>query len=180
MPPPRTSRRWWPSRRSDRPSTTSSPTPPTSRSRSRELMRSITTVIVGAGHAGLAMSRCLSDRSIDHVLLERGEVARSWSTGRWDSLRLLTPSWQSRLPGHRYTGPDPDGFMTMPEVIEMLRGYAGAIDAPVETHTEVLSVRACDEGFLVTTTRGMWRCRTVVLANGACGIPDVPALAGDL
>jgi putative flavoprotein involved in K+ transport len=143
-------------------------------------MRTITTVIVGAGHAGLAMSRCLSDRSIDHVLLERGEVARSWSTGRWDSLRLLTPSWQSRLPGHRYTGPDPDGFMTMPEVIELLRGYAGAIDAPVETHTEVLSVRACDEGFLVTTTRGMWRCRTVVLANGACGIPDVPALAGDL
>ena len=70
--------------------------------------------IIGAGHAGLAMSRCLTDRSIDHVLLERGEVASSWSTGRWDSLRLLTPNWQSRLPGHRYTGDDPDGYMTMP------------------------------------------------------------------
>ena len=32
-------------------------------------MRTTTTVIVGAGHAGLAMSRCLSDRGIDHVLL---------------------------------------------------------------------------------------------------------------
>ena len=105
-------------------------------------MRTTTTVIVGAGQAGLAMSRCLTDRSIDHVLLERGDVANSWSTGRWDSLRLLTPNWQSRLPGHRYTGPDPDGFMTMPQLVGYLRGYAAAIDAPVETNTEVTSVRA--------------------------------------
>ena len=75
-----------------------------------------TAVIVGAGHAGLAMSRCLAERSIDHVVLERGEVANSWRTERWDSLRLLTPNWQSRLPGFRYEGDDPDGFMTMPEV----------------------------------------------------------------
>src|ERR671918_291150 len=61
-------------------------------------MRSITTVVIGAGHAGLAMSRCLAERSIDHVVLERGEVANTWRTERWDSLRLLTPNWQSRLP----------------------------------------------------------------------------------
>jgi putative flavoprotein involved in K+ transport len=143
-------------------------------------MRTTTTVIIGAGHAGLAMSRRLTERSIDHVLLERGAVASSWSTGRWDSLRLLTPNWQSRLPGHRYTGADPDGYMTMPEVIGFLRGYADAIDAPVETDTEVTSVRGCDDGYLVTTTQGTWRTRSVVLANGACGLPDVPALAADL
>ena len=102
-------------------------------SRGSAAMRTTTTVIIGAGHAGLAMSRCLTDRSIDHVLLERGDVASSWSTGRWDSLRLLTPNWQSRLPGHRYTGDDPDGYMTMPEVVGFLRGYAAAIDAPVQT-----------------------------------------------
>ena len=55
------------------------------------------------------MSRCLSDRSIDHVVLERGEIAHSWRTERWDSLRLLTPNWQSRLPGYGYSGDDPDG-----------------------------------------------------------------------
>jgi putative flavoprotein involved in K+ transport len=143
-------------------------------------MRRTTTVIVGAGHAGLAMSRCLTDRSIDHVLLERGDVATSWRTGRWDSLRLLTPNWQSRLPGHRYTGDDPDGFMTMPEVVAYLRGYAARIDAPVEVNTEVRALRACDDGFLVTTTEGDWRARTVVLANGACGVPDIPRLAADL
>jgi len=143
-------------------------------------MRTTTTVIIGAGHAGLAMSRCLTDRSIDHVLLERGDVAHSWSTGRWDSLRLLTPSWQSRLPGHRYTGRDPDGYMTMPEVIGYLRGYATVIDAPVATNTEVTSVRVDGDGYVVTTTDGSWRARTVVLASGACGVPELPAPAAEL
>ena len=83
-------------------------------------VRNITTVVIGAGHAGLAMSRCLTERSIDHVVIERGEVANSWRTERWDSLRLLTPNWQSRLPGFGYEGDDPDGYRTMPEVIDFL------------------------------------------------------------
>ncbi|TIT87068.1 MAG: pyridine nucleotide-disulfide oxidoreductase, partial [Mesorhizobium sp.] len=66
------------------------------------------------------MSRCLAERSIDHVLLERGEIAHSWRTERWDSLRLLTPNWQSRLPGFRYDGDDPDGYRTLPEAIDFL------------------------------------------------------------
>ena len=70
------------------------------------------------------MSRCLAERSIDHVLLERGEVAQSWRTERWDSLRLLTPNWQSRLPGFRYAGNDPDGYRTLPEVVDFIAGYA--------------------------------------------------------
>jgi putative flavoprotein involved in K+ transport len=81
-------------------------------------VRTTTTVVIGAGHAGLAMSRCLADRSIDHVVLERGEVANSWRTERWDSLRLLTPNWQSRLPGFGYEGDDSDGFRTMPQTTD--------------------------------------------------------------
>ena len=76
-------------------------------------MRKTTTIVVGAGHAGLAMSRCLAERSIDHVVLERGEVANSWRTERWDSLRLLTPNWQSRLPGFGYEGDDPGDFLAL-------------------------------------------------------------------
>ena len=132
--------------------------------------------MIGAGHAGLATSRCLTERSIDHVVLERGEVANSWRRERWDSLRLLTPNWQTRLPDQRYDGPDPDGFMTMPEVIDFISGYARSIDAPVQTHTTVSSVRATDGGFHVATTSGDFHCRTVVLASGACNAPSIPAL----
>ena len=92
------------------------------------------------------MSRCLAERSIDHVLLERGEVAQSWRTERWDSLRLLTPNWQSRLPGFRYDGNDPDGYRTLPEVVDFIAGYAKAISAPVRTHTTVTSVRSDGRG----------------------------------
>jgi putative flavoprotein involved in K+ transport len=140
-------------------------------------IRTVTTVIIGAGHAGLAMSRCLAERGIDHVVLERGEVAHSWRTERWDSLRLLTPNWQSRLPGFGYTGDDPDGYRTMPEVIAFIADYAKAISAPVHTHTTVTSLRSTESGYVVRTDRGDWRCRTVVLASGACNIARVPAFA---
>jgi putative flavoprotein involved in K+ transport len=123
------------------------------------------------------MSRCLSDRSIDHVVLERDEVASSWRTQRWDSLQLLTPRWLSRLPGHEYRGEDPDGYMDMPEVIDFIDGYAMAIAAPVQTGTTVTSVRRTDDGYRVTTDQGEWHARTVVLASGAFNRPRVPAFA---
>lgn len=143
-------------------------------------MGRVTTVIIGAGQTGLAMSRCLTERSIDHVVLERGEVANSWRSGRWDSLRLLTPNWQSRLPGYQYQGDEPGGFMTMPEVIDYLATYAATIAAPVQDHVEVTAVRHGDEGFVVTTTNGEWEARTVVVASGPHSQPDVPGVAMSL
>ncbi|HZZ45891.1 MAG TPA: NAD(P)/FAD-dependent oxidoreductase, partial [Pseudonocardia sp.] len=136
-----------------------------------------TTVVVGAGHAGLAMSRRLTERSIDHVVLERGEVANSWRTERWPSLRLLTPNWQASLPGVRHAGDEPDGFLALPEVIDFLADYARAIFAPVRTHTTVTAVRARGSGYEVVTTQGVWHCATVVLAGGACNRAVVPDLA---
>ena len=141
-------------------------------------MRKVTTIVIGAGHAGLAFSRCLSERSIDHVVLERGDVAHSWRTERWDSLRLLTPNWQSRLPGPRVDDPDPDGFRTLPEVIGFIERYARDIAAPVETSTAVTAVRRDEAGYVVRTSCGDdWHGRTVVLASGACNVACVPGLA---
>jgi putative flavoprotein involved in K+ transport len=135
----------------------------------------VTTVVIGAGHAGLAASHFLTDRSIDHVVLERGEVANSWRRERWDSLRLLTPNWQSRLPGHRYDGPDPDGYMAMGEVIEFIERFATVSRAPIRTGTNVTSVRRAEDGYDVTTSQGRLTCRTVVIASGACNRPAVPS-----
>ncbi len=137
----------------------------------------VNTVIIGAGHAGLAMSSCLTERSIDHVVLERGEVANSWRKERWDSLRLLTPNWQTRLPGHGYEGTDSDGFMAVAEVVDFVSSYAQAVDAPVRTNTTVTSVSRTDDGYQVATENGNWHSRSVVLASGACNIPIVPAVS---
>jgi putative flavoprotein involved in K+ transport len=134
-------------------------------------------VVVGAGHCGLAISRCLAERSIDHVVLERGEVANSWRTERWDSLRLLTPNWLNRLPGLAYEGPDPDGYMTAGEVAELVAAYAAEGSAPVRTGTTVTSVRpAADAGYAVEADGGSWGADAVVVASGACNIASVPAV----
>jgi putative flavoprotein involved in K+ transport len=133
--------------------------------------------VIGAGHAGLAMSCCLAERAIDHAVLERGEVAHSWRTERWDSLHLLTPNWQSRLPRFGYAGNDPDGYRALPEVIDFISAYAKAISAPVRTHTTVTAVRSHDTGYLVRTDRGDFQCRSVVIASGACNIARVPSHA---
>ncbi len=110
------------------------------------------------------------------MVLERGEVANSWRRERWDSLRLLTPNWQSRLPGYRYDGRDPDGFMTMAEVVEFVSRFAALSAAPVRTQTTVTSVTPVDDGYRVATSNGDLRCRCLVVATGACNLPSVPAL----
>ena len=127
-------------------------------------VRTTTTVIIGGGQAGLAMSRCLSERSIDHVVLERGEVANTWRTERWDSLRLLTPNWQSRLPGFHYKGNNTNGYREVSELISFLEQYAKVISAPIETNTTVNSVKKDNSGYRIVTDQGNWHCRTLVLA----------------
>jgi putative flavoprotein involved in K+ transport len=136
--------------------------------------------VIGAGHAGLAVSHFLSQRSIDHVVIERGEVANTWRTERWDSLRLLTPNWQSRLPGHEYDGDDPDGYMTMPEVIEFIDSYAKTVEAPLRTHTTVKSLRPNHDGYETVTDDGTWSSPTVMLATGGFNLANIPAIAHDI
>lgn len=140
----------------------------------------IPTVVIGAGHAGLSVSKMLTERDIDHVVLERGEVANTWRTERWDSLRLLTPNWQTRLPGFEYDGDDPDGFMTMGEVIDFVAAYASGIDAPVETDTEVRAVRRRDDRYQVVSDAVVWDAAAVVLATGGFNLPKLPPIAADL
>ncbi len=140
-----------------------------------------TAAVVGAGHAGLAMSRRLTERSIDHVVLERGEVANSWRTQRWPSLRLLTPNWQTRLPGHDYAGNDPDGFMPAGEVVTTLTRYARLVERTgAHGHDGAHPARRAaglpDPG----QRRPPLHARAVVLATGACILPAIPGIADAL
>lgn len=139
--------------------------------------RSTDVVVIGGGQAGLAMSHCLTARSVDHVVLERGDTANSWRTERWDSLRLLTPNWLSRLPGWAYRGDDPDGFMSASEVAAHLDDYRRSFGAPVRTGTSVTAVESTGTMHRVMTTDGEWAARAVVVATGACSDPHVPAIA---
>lgn len=139
-----------------------------------------TVVVIGGGQAGLAISWWLTRGGVDHVVLERGALAQSWRTRRWRSLRLLTPNWMSRLPGHGYDGADPDGYQRAGEVVDLLEAYARSFGAPVRPHTTVVRVAPAGGGFQIDTDDGSWRCRAVVVATGTEGEAKVPALARDL
>ena len=143
-------------------------------------MHRVETLVVGAGQAGLAVSRCLTERGADHVVLERGRVAERWRTARWDSLRLITPNWMSRLPGWSYSGTDPDGYMAAPELASYLQEYASSFAAPVHEGTTVERVEACADGLRVVTGQRTWLACNVVVAAGTENLANVPPVAGGI
>jgi putative flavoprotein involved in K+ transport len=143
----------------------------------------VDTIVIGAGHAGLAVSRLLSAAGHDHVVLERGRVGERWRSERWDSLHLLTPAWMTRLPGWTYAGADPDGYLTKDQLVRLLEMYAGSFDAPVVDETTVLRVDSASghapnqqrgPRYRVTTDGGTLRARNLVVATGPHGRPVVP------
>lgn len=143
-------------------------------------MTTIDTVVIGAGHAGLAVSRLLTAAGRDHVVLDRGRVAERWRTERWDSLHLLTPNWMTRLPGWRYRGAGQESYMSAPDLVGYLEAYAGSFGAPVLGGTTVEHLAAGGTGYDVSTDRGAWHARNVVVATGPWGEPHVPAGLGTL
>ena len=138
-------------------------------------MSTIDTIVIGAGHAGLAVSRLLTDAGRDHVVLDRGQVAERWRSERWDSLNLLTPRWMTRLPGWRYPGADQEGFMPVGELVGHLEQYAAASATPLVLGDEVHRVTLHRDRYRVETAGRSWQARHVVVATGATGRPNVPA-----
>ena len=137
--------------------------------------RNVNVAIIGAGQAGLATSWNLTRAKVDHVVLESGRVAETWRSRRWDSFCLVTPNWTVQLPGAKYDGPDPDGFMPLAELVHYFQSYSNAFDAPVEENCAVTMLEADDGGFLLTLASDKIKARSVVVATGAYQRPHRPA-----
>ncbi len=138
-------------------------------------------VVIGGGQAGLSMSYCLTQRGVDHLVLERDRVGHEWRDRRWDSFCLVTPNWQCQLPGFPYSGNDPDGFMVRDEIARYLDEYVKSFDPPVIEG--VAATRLCRDRkgrYLVGTDRGELVADQVVLATGPYQVPLIPRLADRL
>jgi putative flavoprotein involved in K+ transport len=136
--------------------------------------------IVGAGQAGLSTSWFLKQAGVDHVVFEAGRVAETWRTRRWDSFCLVTPNWSVNLPGAKYAGPDPDGFMILPELVGYFQGWADSFHAPVQENCSVTALDADSDNFTLTTSAGKIRARTVVVASGGYQRAHLPANADQI
>ncbi|HWH12323.1 MAG TPA: MSMEG_0569 family flavin-dependent oxidoreductase [Solirubrobacteraceae bacterium] len=134
-------------------------------------------VVVGGGQAGLAVSWCLRDQGVEHVILERHRVGHAWREERWDAFCLVTPNWQCQLPGHPYRGTDPDGFMVREEILGYLDGYVETCRPPLYEGVRVTEVAAEGDGFRVSTSHGTLTADRVVLAVGGYHLPSLPRIA---
>jgi putative flavoprotein involved in K+ transport len=137
----------------------------------------MTTVVVGAGQAGLAVSRELTRSGVDHVVLERSRVAQAWRD-RWDSFTLVTPNWTLRLPGSRYDGDDPEGHVDRDTIVAFLEDYARRHAGRIREGVSVTRLeRGASGRFRLTTDAGGLDADTVVVCTGAFQRPHLPTLA---
>lgn len=140
-------------------------------------MRNPDVVIIGGGQSGLVMSRSLTTRGIDHVVLERGRIGERWHSERWFSLRLLTTNAHSAMPGLPYAGREPDEFMPAIDFAAYLAEYAWKMSAPLLCGVTVTGVEPVGNGYRVSTDAGDFRTHAVVIATGACDVPFRPPMA---
>ena len=137
-------------------------------------------VVVGGGQAGLALGYFLARDGRRFTILEAADAPAAAWRKRWDSLKLFTPVRYDSLPGLPFPG-EPDTYPGRDEVVEYLTGYAQHFNLPVELNSEVLAVRAGDDGgFVVELRDRAYAAEQVVVATGPFQTPRVPAIADQL
>ncbi len=137
-------------------------------------------VIIGGGQAGLVASHALSERGVEHVVLEQARVAERWHTARWDSLRFQFPNTVLGLPGMPYDGDAPAGYAHYTEVARWLERYAALVEAPVREQTRVTSLDRVGDEWTTRTDQGEMRSRAVLMATGPFQRGRVPAMSVDV
>jgi putative flavoprotein involved in K+ transport len=136
-------------------------------------------IIVGGGQAGLALSYCLKERGIDHLVFEKDRAGSAWRSSRWDSFCLVTPNWQCTLPGFPYRGDDPYGFMLKDEIVRYIDDYIAFFEPPLREGVEVRRLAHLEggRGFTVETSDGDFTADSVVVAVGGYHTVTLPRMA---
>jgi putative flavoprotein involved in K+ transport len=145
------------------------------------MAKPVEVVVIGGGQAGLSMSYHLTQRGLEHVVLEGQRVAESWR-GRWETFTMNTPNWMLRLPGFGYQGMDPDGFLTREQIVAHLEQYARSFRAPVRCGVQATAIqqRQADGRYLVETNDTRIEASDVVVATGGFPQPKLPPVSAAL
>lgn len=132
-------------------------------------------LVVGAGVAGLAVTRCLLDRGNEVLTLdENPEIGHSWIE-RYDNLKLNSVRWFSQMPGMRM--PRRYGrWVERDDLIEYITEYAAPLRPMLRMNSPVTRIQRGTLGarWIVTTPRGRIRAHHVVLTTGLFREPRFP------
>jgi len=139
-------------------------------------MKLYDTIIIGAGQAGLAAGYYAKKESLDFLILESKEVGGSWNE-YYDSLTLFTPKEYSALPGMRFPG-EKGEYPTRSEMAAYLKEYATRMQLPIQTQSTVHSVQKEHNEFVLETSKGEFRAKSVVVCSGPFNEPYIPNISG--
>lgn len=142
-------------------------------------------IVIGGGQAGLAISYLLKQDNINHIVLERNQIANSWVNQRWDSFTLNTPNWMNLLPGMRLSeNEDWEAFKTNAQYIDTLVRYAHENDLPVVESCEVTAVHHYNDLYDLTVIyKGVFKklsANQVVVASGKMSDFENPLFANSV
>ncbi|SDY99880.1 Predicted flavoprotein CzcO associated with the cation diffusion facilitator CzcD [Amycolatopsis xylanica] len=137
----------------------------------------VSTVVIGGGVAGLALTRCLVGRGVEVLTLDENEqIGHSWRT-RYDSLKLNSVRWLSHMPGlslpKRY-----GRWVRRDDLVEYVEAYAKPLKPLLRNGVRVLKVERGSR-WLVTTSEGAIEARHVVFATGLYREPAIPSWPGE-
>lgn len=139
--------------------------------------KTVDTLIVGGGQAGLALSEHLGKRGVPHLILERARIAERWRSERWDSLVANGPAWHDRFPSLGFDDIAPDAFAPRDRIVSYFEAFADKIAAPILCGVEVTKVEKLADGrFRAQTSAGVVEARNVVAATGPFQKPIIPTV----
>ena len=142
-------------------------------------------IIIGGGHAGLAVSYHLKKEGIHHIVLERGRIGESWRSKRWDSFRLNTINSMNVLPGDEYDGDAPDDFASAHFLVKYLEDYIERYQLPVQQNADVISIEKQQTSrfvlnVLVNGNPQTYFSNKVVIASGIQNQRQIPSFAANI
>jgi putative flavoprotein involved in K+ transport len=151
----------------------------TSEEKEMNEVRSIDTVVIGAGQVGLTTGYFLKKQGREFVILDAGDrVGDAWRK-RWDSLRLFTPSRYDGLPGMRFPLPSAT-YPTKDQMADYLEEYAKRFELPIMLNTRVESLVRKGDCFEVRAGALTFEADNVIVAMANHQAPRIPPFAKDL
>ena len=143
-------------------------------------------IVVGAGQAGLSASYNLTKLGLNHLVFERGKIAESWRSQRWDSFVVNSPKNLNVLPGDYHIATSQERFTPKDEFVSALNVYASKYRLPVKEQTSVVSIEKLtgDRYFSCTVSKNgsieNYKSRQVILCSGAQSEKKIPMFAAKL